>query len=292
MSSAVPDTLITGATGNVGAALVEQFQRDGRSVRAGVREPARDLLRLGAGVEAVALDFRDPATFAPALAGMRAVFLVRPPALADVEATLVPFLEVAEPAGVRHVVFLSLQGADRNPLAPHRKVEQWLAASGLAWTFLRPSFFMQNLSGVHRDEIRRRDEIFVPAGRGRTAFVDTRDVAEVAYLALTEADHEGQAYTLTGAEALTYGDVADILSDVLGREIRYADPSLWAFWRRQRAEGTPAGFAAVMMALYTVCRLGLAGGVTDALPRLLGRPPRSLRAFAEDHRACWARDAT
>jgi uncharacterized protein YbjT (DUF2867 family) len=282
-----PDVLITGATGNVGAPLVERFQRDGQPVRAGVRSP--DEAALGAGVEAVRLDFRDPATFAPAVAGVRAVFLVRPPAIADVEATLIPFLEAAERAGVRHVVFLSLQGADRNPLAPHRKVEQWLAASAMAWTFLRPSFFFQNLSTTHRAEIRDRGEIFVPAGRGRTAFVDTRDVADVAFLALTAPGHERQAYTLTGAEALTYGEVAAVLSAVLSREIRYARPSLWAFWRRQRAEGTPAGFVAVMMALYTVCRLGLAGGVTDTLLRLLGRPPRSLRDFADDHRDRWTR---
>lgn len=279
------DVLVTGATGNVGGELVRLFGAAGLPVRAAVPEPEQ--ARFGDGVEPVALDFRRPDTFAGALDGVRRVFLVRPPAIADVKRTLLPFLDAAERAGVEHVVFLSLQGAGRNPLVPHRTVEKRLEASGLAWTFLRPSFFMQNLSGTHRADLRDRSELFVPAGRGRTAFVDARDVALVAFLALTEPGHERRAYTLTGAEALTYADVAAVFTGVLGRPIRYADPSLVAFWRRMRAQGHPAAFVAVTSVLYTAGRFGLAGSVTDDLARLLGRPPRTLRTFAEDYRALW-----
>ena len=283
--------LVTGATGNVGAAALRLLVGAGRAVRAGLHRlpagpPGRDGSAAG-GAEHVRLDFRDASTFGPALRGIRRVLLVRPPAIADVEATLVPFIAAAEHAGVEHVVFLSLQGAGRNPVVPNRKVERALKGSDLAWTLLRPSFFMQNLSGTHRAEIRDRGELYVPAGRGRTAFVDARDVAAVAFRALAESGHEGRAYTLTGPAALSYAEVAQVLSDVLGRPVRYADPSLPAFWRRRRESGDPAAFVAVMAALYTVCRLGLAAGVTGELEGLLGRPATPLRAFAEDHRAVW-----
>lgn len=96
-----------------------------------------------AGVERAQLDFARPRTFGPVLDGVRALFLMRPPALANTRKYIDPFVDAAEAAGVRHVVFLSLLGAEKNPLLPHRRVEKHLEASGLGWTFLRarvPSF--------------------------------------------------------------------------------------------------------------------------------------------------------
>ena len=144
-----PAVLVTGATGNVGGALVRLFEAAGRPVRAGMLAPERVALREG--VVTVPLDFTQPATFDAALRGIRRLFLIRPPAISDVKATLFPFIEAAERAGVAHVVLLSLQGAEKNPVVPHRKVEKRLLASPLAWSFLRPSFFMQNLLTKHRE---------------------------------------------------------------------------------------------------------------------------------------------
>lgn len=198
-----------------------------------------------------------------------------------------PFVDAAEEAGTERVVFLSLLGAEKNPVVPHRRIERHLEASGLSYTFLRASFFMQNLTTVHREEIRERREILVPAGRGRTSFVDARDLAAVAARALTEPGHEDRAYPLTGAEALDYFEVAEVLSEVVGRRIVYARPTVPEFWRAARARGLPAGFVAVMVGIYATARLGLAGRVTDDLARVLGRPPTTLRRFAADHREAW-----
>ena len=94
----------------------------------------------------------------------------------------------------------------------------------MAWTFLRAGYSMQNLTTVHLAEVRDRDEVFVPAGDGRTAFVAVRDLAAVAVLALTGPGHERRAYELTGTSAPTYDEVAAVLTDVLGRRIRDARP--------------------------------------------------------------------
>lgn len=276
--------LVTGASGNAGAALARALAAAGHSVRAAARRPDG----LPAGVAFARFDFTDPSTFGPALAGVRRVFLLRPPQLADVRRQLDPFLQAMARAGVEHVTFLSLIGAQSNRLVPHHAIEQRLMASGVGWTMLRCGFFMQNLTGAHRVEIRDLGEIVVPAGRGKTAFVDVRDIAGVAARTLTEDGHAGRAYPLTGAVALDYYEVASVLSQTLGRRIVYRRPSLLRFARHSLAHGAAPAFVAVMAGIYTTTRLGMAATVTPDAARLLGRPPTGLRAFAEDHRALWA----
>lgn len=238
--------LVTGATGNVGRPVVLGLLAAGRRVRAAVRDPAGvsgdpEL----AGAQAVAFDFTDPLTWAAAFVGVRVMFLVRPPQLSNWQRDLLPSLQAARRAGVRHVVFLSVQGAEKSKVVPHAGVEKWLRTAGAAesttpgsgmdWTFLRPSFFMQNLSTTHRCDIRDRDEVFVPAGRGRTAFVDASDIAAVAVEVLTHpADHVGRAWTLTGSVALTYDEVATALTRELGRPIRYRRPGVFRYARHAR----------------------------------------------------------
>jgi uncharacterized protein YbjT (DUF2867 family) len=279
--------LVTGAPGNVGTPLVRELLRLGAAVRVAAWDVAAAASEFGDVVEIVPFDFADPATFA-AFEGVERMFLLRPPAIADVDGVIVPALRAAAAHGVRHVVFLSIQGAERNRLVPHRKIEDRLRASGMAWTFVRAAYFMQNLSTTHAVEIRELDEIWVPAGRNsRTAHVDARDVAAVAAHALVEEGHEGRAYTPTGSAALTYDEIAAILTAELGRPIRHADPGLLAFWRRLRRRGMPRAMVGVMLGIYTAARLGLAAGMTDDVERITGRPPTAFPAFAHAYRAAW-----
>lgn len=279
--------LVTGATGNVGAEVVKQLQNRGLPLVAAVRSVEKARAMLGDGVSYVPFDFTRPETFATAFANVQTLLLVRPPELANVNQAIAPAISAARQAGVAHVVFLSLLGAERNPVVPHYRVEQVLRESGMAWTFLRASFFLQNLDTTHRVDIRDNHEIFVPAGRGRTSFIDARDIAAVAALALTTPGHAGQAYPLTGAAALSYGAVAQIFSEVLGRPIRYARPSALSFALRMRARRYPWPYIAVMVGIYTTARLGLAATVTPDTEGLLGRPPISVRQYVEDYRASW-----
>ncbi len=147
---------------------------------------------------------------------------------------------------------------------------------------------MQNLSTTHRDEITELSEIFIPAGQGKTNFVDVRDLGEIAALALSSDNHLNQAYELTGSTAYDYYEIADILSRVLGRSIRYTNPSVLRFFWRKWREGTPVSFIFVMTALYSITKLGKAAGYSPELRELLGREPTSFEQFAEDYKDAWA----
>lgn len=279
--------LVTGATGNVGSQVLRELLSRGATVKAAVLEPARDAAKLIPGVEAVRFNFGEEDTYAPAFAGVDALFLLRPPQISDAKHLINPAIDAAKAAGVRAVTFLSVQGAQSNPLVPHHAIEKHLEKSGLEYTFLRSAFFMQNLSGTHRDDIKLHDDIMVPAGGGRTAFVDVRDLAAVAALTLTEAGHANTAYELTSLEALTYDQVALILTEVLGRKISYAHPNVVQFWSRMAERHQPIGFVLVMTALYAVAALGQAGHLTDDVQRLLKRDPIGFKQFATDYKAVW-----
>jgi uncharacterized protein YbjT (DUF2867 family) len=279
--------LVTGATGNVGAALVPLLQEAGASVRAGVRSPEKEADRVPANAEIVPFDFVVPATYGPALAGVERVFLMRPPAISNISRDMLPFLTALKEHGVRQVVFLSLLGAEKNSIVPHARVEEALKKLELPTTLLRPSFFMQNLDTTHRLDIKDHNEIYVPAGKGRTSFIDVRDIAAVAARTLTEDGHVHQAYPLTGSVALTYGEVAEIFTRILGRTITYTNPSLPAFTARMRSYGHAYDFIVVMIGIYTTARLGLAAFVSDDCDRLLGRAPITVEQYVEDYHAVW-----
>lgn len=276
--------VVTGATGNVGGKLIAQLLAQGRSVRAAVPDAAS--AELLDSVDAVRFDFDDATTWAAAFDGATAVFLVRPPAIADVKRRMGGAIAAAAATGA-HIVTLSVLGAGSNPLVPHHKMEKLVTRSGAPFTHLRPGFFMQNLSTTYRTAIRDHGEIFVPAGRGRTSFIDIRDIAEAAARVLGKAQHFGRSYTLTGGEALTYHDVARVLSRVLGRTVRYAAPTPRAFRTQLLAEGLPADYVRVLASIYFVARWHLAGRITRDTAALLGRAPISFERFAHDHAHLW-----
>lgn len=284
-----PLIVVTGATGNVGRHVVRALASRGVRVRAAVPSPARAGDALGDDVELAELDFERPETFAGAVDGARGLFLLRPPHIARVDRTLNALIDVARERGVEHVVFLSVAGAEKNRFVPHRAVEDHLVGSGIAWTMLRPGFFAQNLGDAYRDDIREDDRLFVPAGRGRAAFVDVRDVAEVAALAFLDESHRGAAYTLTGAEALGFDEVAARLTEALGRPIHYARPGALAYARRLRRRRLPWGQIAVQTILHVLLRTGQGAAIDPTLERLLGRAPTSLRTYIRDHLALWQR---
>lgn len=272
--------LVTGATGNVGRAVVQALRARGLPARPGQREPTSD-------PDAVVLDFLRPETFAPALAGAGGLFLLRPPPISDVKATLDVLVDTAVAAGVRRIVFLSVIGADQRGYIPHAKVEKHLTQSAAEWTFLRAGFFAQNLGDAYRPDIREHNALFVPAGAGRAAFVDVRDVGEVAARAFAEHGHVGAAYTLTGPEALSFAEVAALLTTALGRDIRYARPGVARYLWRMHRRGLPLGQALVQAVLHVGLRYGQAEAVDPTLASLLAHPPRTLAQYIADHLELW-----
>ncbi|MDA3935470.1 MAG: SDR family oxidoreductase [Actinomycetota bacterium] len=273
--------LVTGATGTVGSEVVRELLDRKQRVRATATN-AKSASRTPTGAQAVRFDFEDPSTFDHALHDVDRVFLVRPPHMSSAEA-FEPFIGAMERAGVRQVVFLSLLGAQSNPIVPHHAVEKALMRSTIGWTMLRPSFFMQNLTTTHLPDIRDRGKIIVPAGRGRTSFIDARDIAAAAAVVLTEPGHLDTGYALTGSEALGYAECASTLSEVTGRPIVYTRPSGREFARHMKSRDFPTEFITVMRGIYLVVKLGRAASVTNELQTLIGREPISFRRFARDN---------
>ncbi|MET3767442.1 uncharacterized protein YbjT (DUF2867 family) [Marisediminicola sp. UYEF4] len=260
--------LVTGSTGNVGRAVARHLVLAGETVISGVRA-----------------DTADPT----AGSGVDRMFLLRPPQISDVARYLFPLIDSALDAGVRKIVFLSLQGVQFNTKTPHHAVEKYLRARSAPFTFLRPNFFMQNLSTSYRDDIRDRGEIFVPAVRGRTAFVDTDDLGAVAAVVLTRPGHLRKAYTLSGEQSHDYYGVARQLTAALGYEVRYAAPSAQEYVARLTGQGAPADYIEVQKMIYRVVRANVSALPNRSIRRLTGRPATTFAQFAEREKAVWAR---
>ena len=278
---------VTGATGIVGSAVVSHLLERGEQVVAAVRSTA-DSSRLPVGAEPRLFAYgAAPADLAHALAGTDRLFLMRPPAIADVATYLFPVIDAAQAAGVRQIVFLSLQGVQANTRTPHHAVEAYLRERDAPYTFLRPNFFMQNLSTTYADQIRDESRIVVPAGRSRTAFIDARDIGRVAAAVFTSPGHERRAYTLSGERSLTYADVARTMTQVLGRPITYARPSEADYLDELAKQGKPQDYIDVQKMIYRVVRLNVSAFPNRTVRRLTGEPATDLAQFVRDHRDVW-----
>ncbi|WP_350301206.1 SDR family oxidoreductase [Peribacillus frigoritolerans] len=265
--------LITGATGNVGREVVRQLKNEGV-----LFETASH--RKGQGDRY--LNFEDVSSISGALEGVDSIFLMRPPQLADANKYFRPFIEEAIKQKVNHIVFLSVLGADKNKIVPHAKIEKLIIESNIPYTFLRPSFFMQNLLTQHGEELRKKHDIYVPAGKGKTSFIDVRDIGVAAMKTLLNKQHIWKAYDLTGNEALSYQEVAEIFSNKTGETFTYSNPSIYEFWKTYRKKGISTDKIVVMIGIYTTAKIGLAKRVTSDLHDILGRAPISFAQFVQD----------
>jgi uncharacterized protein YbjT (DUF2867 family) len=277
---------LTGITGNVGSAVVDYLKSEKINFIAGVRNIEKSV-KLDKSIEYRQFDFENADTYEIALKGVNKVFLVRPPQLTDVKGIFTPFIERCKINGVKQIVFLSLLGAEKNPFPPHHKIEKAILAAGIAYTFIRPSFFMQNLSTTHAEDIKLRDDLFIPSGRAKISFIDTRDIGEIIGRTLAEEGHENKAYAITGSEAITYFRVADSMTKIFGRKITYSNPGLFKFRKDMINRGIKKEFATVMMVLYLTTKLGMANHVTGTAEVLLKRKPRTIEDFIKDHVEVW-----
>ncbi|WP_328353666.1 NAD(P)H-binding protein [Mycobacterium sp. NBC_00419] len=290
--------LITGPSGNVGSEVVDVLKARlaADEWRVGGRHPEPLRSRVEGRAQVCRFDFFEPATWQAALEGVDTMFLLFPlPTNRAAREAVIPFLRAAEEAGCRHVVYLSVFGADRARVIPHYKAEAALRASAMSWTLLRCSFFMQNLHrsiSTHGTDIVERGELFIPAGRGLTSFIDARDAADVAVLALSDPPrHRNAVYHLTGPTILSMADVAAALTETLGYQVTYTRPGLVRFAARLHRRGVGWDAIAFMAAVYTLTRLGRNQPITDEVEQLLGRPPRSLEVFLQDSAWRWEQRA-
>lgn len=286
--------LVTGATGTVGREVVRSLSAvpgagpgvvrgTAPQVRVMTRDPARLPVECRT-ARAVTADYRDPASLASALAGVRTAFLVTTVVGGDHDTA---FLRAARSAGVRRVVKLSAAAvldpdADDAVTRWQRTSEELLRGSGLEWTLLRPRSFMSNTLSWAAS-VRAERVVRTLYGSSANACVDPRDVAEVAARALTGDEHAGRAYRLTGPSALSAAEQTEQLGRILGVPLRLEEltrEQARAAWARRH----PAEVVEALLASADRQRAGAKSQVDDTIGRVTGRPARSFEAWARDHR--------
>jgi uncharacterized protein YbjT (DUF2867 family) len=274
--------LITGASGNAGSEVLKQIIQTGAKVRAAFQSPER-AAAAPSGIEIALMDYTKPETLRKALAGVDRLFLVAPAVsnLADLEGNVV---REATKAGVRHIVKFSAMGG-RGAVFPraHADSEDRIKASGIPYTFLQPNGFMQNMAIYNAGTINSQNAFYGCQGEGAVSHVDLRDVAAVAVKTLTSSGHEDKAYELTGPAALTNQQIAQILSDDLGRTITYVDLPPEQLAQAMRSAGVPDYNVKGLVDLQTFYRAGKASHISPAIELLLGRRPTSFEQFSRDY---------
>ena len=281
--------LVTGATGKVGSEVAKQLAARGQAVRVLARSPEKARALFSAGVEIARGDLTDAASLDAALAGADRLFLLAPTDRAQVEMEVNATL-AAKRAGVKHVVKLSVLGADEaSPVILarwHREAEKVLAASGIPFTLLQPTFFMQNFLGS-AGTIQAQGAIYAPV-HGRTSFVDARDIASVAVAALTEEGHAGKTYGVTGPEAITYGQAAERISAAIGKPVAYVEVPAEAARIGMIESGIPDWYADDLIALFGVINAGWTEEVVDTVRTVARKEPITFDEFARDHARVFA----
>ncbi|MFB9831067.1 SDR family oxidoreductase [Actinoallomurus acaciae] len=293
MSQGEKMILVTGAAGKAGSGVVRAFARRGVPVRALVHEPARaSWLTQLPGVSVFAGDLRNRATLGPALEGVKRALLISSPREEMVDAQI-SFIDAAQAAGVPHVVKFSGReagvGFDQEVFRGtrwHGQIERYLERSGLIWTHLRPSQFMQNYlpSSITGVDVMAR-ELVMPIGDAQLSPVDIADIAEIAVGVLTSDGHENLAYDITGPEALSMTEIVERISAATGTPFRYIEVTLEEQRRRYTAAGLPPHVVDLFDEQFSERRRTPVARVELAAHHAFGVTPTSFAAFARDHAA-------
>lgn len=278
--------LVTGATGTTGGEVARQLIAAGVKPRLLVRNPAKARGFEGK-ADIVQGDLNDAASLERAMRGVEKLFLVA--SGVDGQELEKKAVDAAKKAGVKHVVKLSVIGAEAEAFTFarwHRPVEKHIEASGMAWTHLRPINFMSNALG-DAGSIKGQGAFYAPTGEGKTSIIDPADIGAVAVKALTEPGHEGKAYALTGPEALSGAEQAAILSQALGREVKFVDVPPEAARQGMAGSGMPAPYVDALMDLLGNMKAGKTAVVTDTVQKLLGRKAGTFADWAKRNAAAF-----
>ncbi|OWV94740.1 SDR family oxidoreductase [Rhizobium sp. R693] len=270
--------LVLGATGTVGRHVVEGLLAKGEVVKAASRagKPV-------AGAEGVVFNYGKPETFDAAFNGVDRAYVLLPSGYVDSKGLLGPVIETAAARKVK-VVLQSVFGVDADDAIPYRQVEIALEKSGTPYVILRPNWFADNFHTFWKAGI-DHGQIALPAGEGKSSFIDARDIAASAVSALTSSAFDGKAFNLTGPEALSYADAAAILSNVIGKPVTYKAVGDDTFVGILTGAGVPTDYAGFLATIFYPVREGWTAVVTGDVKTLTGKSPRSLQAYAADNAA-------
>ncbi len=285
--------VVTGPSGNVSSELTTALAAQSDiPYKIAARNPQKIQDQYGAHVPTVRFDFGKRETWGPTLDGCKTLFLLFPlPHPVTAKERMAPFVEAARDAGVEHIIYVSVPGADKLKFVPHYWVEKAIRDSGVNYTILEASYFAQNFTRAissHIIDIALKGEVFVPTGKGKTSFLDSRDLSDAIMNIIRKPEpHYKKTYVVSGPERLDMWEVAQIFSEELGRDIRYVNPSLPRFLYRYIRRGVPGDVLFFMSVVYTLTRFGKNEPLTDILPELLGKPPRTFRDYVRDYKDQW-----
>ncbi|MGC2427679.1 MAG: SDR family oxidoreductase [Nitrososphaeraceae archaeon] len=285
--------LVTGGDGNIGGQVIRQLSSKNDDVRivGGVRSIAKkkEIDKRLDSHDLVEIEYDNPETVTKALKGIDKLFLLTPthPKMIDFTSNLV---NGAKERGVKHIVKLSHIRADPdnepqiNITRLHHQAEKIIEESGIPFTFLRPNFFMQNFVNFYLGK--NQSSIYLPAEEGKVSFVDVRDIAAVAVQALTnnkDGIHSGKAYTITGPEAISYGDAAGILSDYIDRKVSYVNISEDDARKAIINMGMSEWHTNIILELLMLTREGYLSSISHDIEVVTGKKPISFSQFAKDY---------
>lgn len=273
-------TLVIGATGTVGSALVPDLKARGHDVRRATRTPRAP--------GDIAFDLQTGAGLDAALQGVDRLFLLAPPGHTDQDRLLLPVIDAAVRHGIGKVVLMTAMGVDADPSAPLSRVEAHLRQSGIPAAIIRPNWFMQNFHTFWLGAIAATGEVQLPVGDAKASFIDARDIAAVAAVLLDRPDHEPEAYDLTGPEALDHATAARLISAATGRSIGFRDIDPDTMRHALHAAGLPADYSEFLLVILGYLKLGYAERTTPHVARLLGRPARDFAGYARDYAGAWS----
>ncbi len=280
--------LITGATGNVGRAVLNALQNHDShfDIYAGIRDLKEDQLKLAdLKLKFLQFDFTDFNSYKPALEDCEILFLLRPPQISEVEKYFKPIIDTCIQTGVKHVVFLSVQGVEKNKIIPHHKIEKLIVDSKIPYTFLRPAYFMQNFTTTLRNDLVNNKRIYLPAGKVKFTLIDVRDIGEVAATILTSiSQHINKSYELTCKEKFTFAEMAQLLSNHLGIKIQFKSPNLISFFLTKRKEKVPTMLILVMIMLHYFPRFQKEPEITDWVEKITNKQPTTFDVFINDNK--------
>ncbi|KGP71545.1 SDR family oxidoreductase [Pontibacillus yanchengensis] len=278
-------TLVTGFNGKVGFEVAKQLKAMEMPSKCAVRNVAKAQQQYGNEFDFTTLDFSDPETFEEALEGVEKLFLMYPP---GDNIQFDTFLSKSKAKGINYIVYLSVKDVQFMPFIHHYKNEKLIKKHELPYTFLRAGYFMQNLNDFLKDEIIERNRIFVPAGKGKTSFVDARDIAKVAAICFSDSNnHTNRTYTLTGSESLDFYEVAKVMTEVLNKPIQYTNPTVKEFKDFMVAKGMEESFVNVVAGIHFPTKLGLAKGIKHDIKKVTGHEPINLNTYIQDHKGNW-----
>lgn len=278
---------VLGATGTVGKEVVELLVGRGISFRAGIHRSPLHLSEsefTDASIDTVPLELTDVDSIVRAIEGTDVLFFLSP-SVGDFVPLAENVIKAAKQVGVRHIVRLSIAGADdgKYSLAKlHHQVDQMIMRSEIPFTLIQPVSFMQNFLR-HIGSIQGENRFYEPLGAAHVSFIDARDIAALAVTAMTQNGHEGKTYVITGPGSLSDNDIADIFSRVLERRVQYVDISEKEAKDRWKASGLSDKRVEWWSEYYQFCRDGSISFLSPVDPILIGREPITFEMFVKDH---------